>query len=276
MNRSMIVATNTLNQLQKKLDIISNNMANVDTTGYKKREATFSDLLFQQFNNQLDPAKETGRNTALGIRLGTGAKIAQSQMLLTQGNIKETERPLDIAFTNKNQFMKVLTNENGQSEVRYTRDGNLSVSPVGNNEVMLVNNSGYPILDENNNMITFPANAASYTISNQGSLQVKLDNGQTRSINLGVIAVNKPQFFEQYGDNLIGLPKDGVSGTNVFTNMIGQARDNISIQQGALEGSNVDLGQEMTSLINVQRDYQFQSRAITISDQMMGLVNGLR
>jgi len=272
----MIVATNTLNQLQKKLDIISNNMANIDTTGFKKREATFSDLLFQQFNNQLDPTKETGRNTALGIRLGTGAKIAQSQMLLTQGNIKETKRPLDIAFTNKSQFLKVLANDNGQSEVRYTRDGNLSLSPIGNNEVMLVNKSGNPILDENNKMISFPANAESYTITNQGSLQVKLDNGQTSSFNLGVIEVNKPQFFEQYGDNLLGLPKNGVAGTNVFTNLVGQARNNISIQQGALEGSNVDLGQEMSSLINVQRDYQFQSRAITISDQMMGLVNGLR
>jgi len=276
MNRSMIVATNTLNQLQKKLDIISNNMANIDTTGFKKREATFSDLLFQQFNNQLDPTKETGRNTALGIRLGTGAKIAQSQMLLTQGNIKETKRPLDIAFTNKSQFLKVLANDNGQSEVRYTRVGNLSLSPIGNNDVMLVNKSGNPILDENNKMISFPANAESYTITNQGSLQVKLDNGQTSSFNLGVIEVNKPQFFEQYGDNLLGLPKNGVAGTNVFTNLVGQARNNISIQQGALEGSNVDLGQEMSSLINVQRDYQFQSRAITISDQMMGLVNGLR
>ncbi|MEK5393696.1 flagellar hook-basal body protein [Margalitia sp. FSL K6-0131] len=276
MNRSMIVASNTLNQLQKQLDIISNNMANIDTNGFKKREATFSDLLFQQFNNQLDPKKEIGRNTALGIRLGTGAKIAQSQMLLTQGNVKETKRPLDIAFTTENQFLKVLTNENGQSEVRYTRDGNLSLSPVGNNEVMLVNSSGYPILDENNNMITFPKNAESYTITSQGNLQVKLDNGQTRFFNLGVITVNKPQFFEQYGDNLIGLPNNGVTGTNVFTNMVGQSRNNISIQQGALEGSNVNLGQEMTELINVQRNYQFQSRAITISDQMMGLVNGLR
>lgn len=276
MNRSMIIATNTLNQLQKQLDIISNNMANIDTTGFKKREATFSDLLFQQFNNQLDPSKETGRNTALGIRLGAGAKIGQSQMLLTQGNVKETKRPLDIAFTSENQFLKVLTNENGQSDIRYTRDGNLSLSPVGNNEVMLVNNSGYPVLDENNKMITFPANAESYTITNQGTLQVKWNNGQTRDYNLGVIAVNKPQFFEQYGDNLIGLPQNGVTGTNVFTNMVGPARMNISIQQGALEGSNVDLGQEMTKLINVQRDYQFQSRAVTISDQMMGLVNGLR
>lgn len=272
----MIVASNTLNQLQKQLDIISNNMANIDTNGFKKREATFSDLLFQQFNNQLDPKKEIGRNTALGIRLGTGAKIAQSQMLLTQGNVKETKRPLDIAFTTENQFLKVLTNENGQSEVRYTRDGNLSLSPVGNNEVMLVNSSGYPILDENNKMITFPKNAESYTITSQGNLQVKLDNEQTRSFNLGVITVNKPQFFEQYGDNLIGLPNNGVTGTNVFTNMVGQSRNNISIQQGALEGSNVNLGQEMTELINVQRNYQFQSRAITISDQMMGLVNGLR
>lgn len=276
MNRSMIIATNTLNQLQKQLDIISNNMANIDTTGFKKREATFSDLLFQQFNNQLDPSKETGRNTALGIRLGAGAKVGQSQMLLTQGNVKETKRPLDIAFTSENQFLKVLTNENGQSDIRYTRDGNLSLSPVGNNEVMLVNNSGYPVLDENNKMITFPANAESYTITNQGTLQVKWNNGQTRDYNLGVIAVNKPQFFEQYGDNLIGLPQNGVTGTNVFTNMVGPARMNISIQQGALEGSNVDLGQEMTKLINVQRDYQFQSRAVTISDQMMGLVNGLR
>ena len=276
MNRSMIVATNTLNQLQKQLDIISNNMANVDTTGYKRREVTFTDLLSQQFNNQLDPTKEIGRNTALGIRMGTGAKIAQSQMLLAQGSIKQTKRPLDIAFTGENQFLKVLTSENGKNEVRYTRDGDLSLSPIGKNEVMLVNNSGNPVLDENNKMITFPANAENYTITPQGKLQVKLDNGQTKSFNLGVIAINKPQFFEQYGDNLIGLPKNGVTGNNVFTNMVGNLRNNISMQQGALEGSNVNLSQEMTELINVQRDYQFQSRAITLSDQMMGLVNGLR
>ncbi|MBS4175441.1 flagellar hook-basal body protein [Bacillus sp. FJAT-49736] len=276
MNRSMIVASNTLNQLQKQLDIISNNMANVETNGYKKREVTFTDLLFQQFNNQLNPNNEIGRNTALGIRLGAGAKMAQSQMLLTQGSLKETKRPLDVAFTKENQFLKVLTSDNGQNEVRYTRDGNLSVSPVGKNEVMLVNSSGYPVLDENNKMITFPANAESYTITSDGRLLVKQNNGQTNAYNLGVIAVNKPQFLEQYGDNLIGLPKNGVAGTNVLTNLVGAGRNNISIQQGALEGSNVDLGQEMTELINVQREYQFQSRTITISDQMMGLVNGLR
>lgn len=273
----MIVATNTLNQLQKQLDIISNNMANVETTGFKKREVTFTDLLSQQFNNQLDPTKEIGRSTAPGIRLGAGAKIAQSQMLLTQGSIKETERPLDIAFTKENQFLKVLVQDNGQNEVRYTRDGNLSVSPIGKNEVMLVNNSGFPVLDENNKMITFPGNAENYTITKQGQLQVKLNDGQTQQSNLGVISVNKPQAFEQYGDNLIGLPNNAsVTGNNVFTDMVGAQRNNISIQQGALEGSNVDLSKEMTDLINVQRQYQFQSRAVTMSDQMMGLVNGLR
>lgn len=84
MNRTMITATNTLAQLQKQMDIISNNLANIDTTGYKRREATFSDLLFQEFRNQTNANEEKNRLTPLGIRQGTGARLSQSQIIMKQ------------------------------------------------------------------------------------------------------------------------------------------------------------------------------------------------
>lgn len=273
----MIVATNTLNQLQKQLDIISNNIANTDTNGYKSRDVVFTDLLAQQFENQTNKTEEVGRKTPVGVRIGVGAKIAQSQMVLTQGNLKETGRTLDTAFTNANQFLKVLVNTNGESNVRYSRDGNLSLSPVGQNEVMLVNNQGYPILDENNQVITFSGNANKFAITNDGQFNIETSEGRQLSFNLGVISIKKPQYFEQLGDNLIGIPDNlGVNPTDVYTEMVGANRSDIAMKQGSLEASNVNLSKEMSDLINVQRSYQFQSRAITLSDQMMGLVNGIR
>ncbi|GIN86527.1 flagellar hook-basal body complex protein FlhP [Heyndrickxia sporothermodurans] len=277
MNRSMIVAANTMNQLQKQLDIVSNNMANAETTGYKKREVTFTDLLAQSFNNQPSKNEEVGRLTPAEIRLGTGAKMAQSQLILKQGNLKETGRSLDIALTNSNQFFKVLVNNNGEQKIRYTRDGALSLSPIGPNEVMLVNSSGYPVLDENNQSITFKGDAKQFSISPNGKLQVTLANGLQQNVNLGIISLKKPQFLEQVGENLLGIPENvNVNVNDILTDLTGPNRNEVSVKQGSLEASNVDLGKEMTDLINVQRSYQFQSKAITLSDQMMGLVNGLR
>lgn len=277
MNRSMIIASNTMNQLQKQLDIISNNMANAETTGYKKRAVTFTDLLAQSFNNQPNENEEIGRLTPTEIRLGTGAKIAQSQLVLKQGNLKETGRSLDIALTSSNQFFKVLVNNNGESKIRYSRDGALSLSPIGPNEVMLVNSSGYPILDENNQTITFSGDSKQFSISGDGRLVVNAPNGTQQNFNLGIVSVKKPQLLEQVGENLLGIPDNiGVNSNDVLTELTGALRNGVSLKQGSLEASNVDLGSEMTNLINVQRSYQFQSKAITLSDQMMGLVNGIR
>jgi flagellar basal-body rod protein FlgG len=105
-----------------------------------------------------------------------------------------------------------------------------------------------------------------------------MTDGTVESFNLGVIQINKPQFFEQKGDNLIGLPDNltGVNQNEIFTDLTGAARDQISIGQRVLEQSNVDFSKQMTDLLNVQRSYQFQSRAVTMSDQMMGLINGIR
>ncbi|AYA78131.1 flagellar biosynthesis protein FlgG [Bacillus sp. Y1] len=275
MNRTMITATNTLSQLQKQMDIISNNMANVDTNGYKRREATFTDLLVQEFNNQERANKEVNRLTPNGIRQGTGAKLGQAQLIMNQGALKQTGRSLDTAFTKEGQLFKVLVQTNGVNEVQYTRNGALYLSPLSDTEVMLVNGDGLPVLDENNNPITINGEAKDYNINANGQLTVTKTAGATEVFNLGVVRVNKPQFLEQRGGNLLGLPAN-IAEDEVLTELTGGLRAEISLQQGALEQSNVDLSKEMTELINVQRAYQFQSRSVTLADQMMGLVNGIR
>lgn len=274
MNTSMITAVNTMSQLQKQLDVIGNNIANVDTTGYKSKEATFTDLLVQQINNQPDPSKEIGRLTPNGIRQGTGAKISQIQTNGTEGALKSTGRALDTAFQKEGQYYKVSGPNN---TIEYTRNGAFELTPVAANETMLVTNSGNPVLDENNQPIIITGDASKYDISATGQMRVTKSDGSVQSFNLGVIQVNKPQFFEQKGDSLIGLPANATNvPTGVYTDLTGAARGQISIGQGMLEQSNVDLSKEMTDLMTTQRLYQFQSRAVTMSDQMMGLINGIR
>ncbi|GER66395.1 flagellar hook-basal body complex protein FlhP [Weizmannia acidilactici] len=275
MNQSMITATNSLRQLQNKIDIISSNVANADTTGYKSKQATFTDLLVQQINNQPVVSKEVGRKTPDGIRIGTGAKLAQTAYNTSQGLLENTGRALDIAFTKENQYLKVLVQTNGMSEVEFTRAGALEVTPVGNHTSMLTDGNGNPVLDEYDNMIMIQGNVKNYAINQNGRLQVTYANGTTGSFNLGVVQMNNPQVLEQDGNNLLKLPQN-VNAAQIYTDLSGANRGQISMQQGALEKSNVDLGMEMTDLIKAERSYQLQSRAITISDQMMGLVNSIR
>lgn len=273
MNTSLITAANTMSQLQKQMDVISNNITNVDTTGYKSKQTTFTDLLYQQVNEQPDAQQETGRLTPIGIRQGVGARIGQIQMNSIEGALKSTGRDLDTAFQKENQYYKVLAPDN---TVQYTRDGAFELSPVAPNETMLVTNNGNPILDENNKPIIITGSPAKYQISQNGQFNVTKADGSVQSFNLGVIQLNKPQFFEQKGNNLLGLPNSVPTPAGVFTDLTGAARGQISIGQGMLEQSNVDLTKEMTDMMSMQRLYQFQSRAVTISDQMMGLINGIR
>ncbi|PWW31227.1 flagellar basal-body rod protein FlgG [Cytobacillus oceanisediminis] len=275
MNRTMITATNTLAQLQKQMDIVSHNMANIDTTGYKRKEANFTDLLFQQYNNQKNQDFEAGRLTPAGIRQGVGAKLAQSQIVMKQGALKATERPLDIAFTMEGQYFRVLEQTDEGTAVRFTRDGAFYLTPISENETMLVTGDGYPVLDENNNSIIINGQAKNYKVTNNGRFIAEAANGTVQEFNLSVVQVNKPQFLEQKGGNLLGLP-DGIEGEEIFTELNGALRSQIGMAQGALEQSNVDMSKEMTDLINLQRAYQFQSRSVSMADQMMGLVNGIR
>lgn len=280
MNRTMITATNTLNQLQKQMDIISNNMANIDTNGFKRKEVQFTDLLVQEFKNQTTQEAETNRLTPNFIRQGTGAKLGQVQINLKQGNLKATNRPQDTAFSAEGQLYRVLVQNENTNSIQFTRNGALYLSPVSQSEVMLVNSDGYPILDENNQQVTISGNVQDYSISKNGVLTAKMADGSQQSFELGVVQVKKPQFLEQKGNNLVGLPANmsqlGVTEAEILTELNGPLRGQISLEQGVLEQSNVDMSKEMTELINVQRSYQFQARSITLADQMMGLVNGIR
>ena len=282
MNRTMITATNTLSQLQKQMDMISHNLANIDTAGYKRREASFTDLLVQEYRNQPNNALEPqDRMTPFNIRQGTGARLGQIQLTLSQGSLKSTGRELDTAFTAEGQFYRVMVqNEDGSSAMRLTRNGALYLSPLSDNESMLVNSDGHAILDENNQPITITGNVKNFNINDTGLLTAKMYDGTSQEVNIGVILINKPQFLEQKGANLLGLPDNlaelGVTEEEVMTNLTGPLRNQIAIQQGVLEQSNVDMSKEMTDLINVQRSYQFHSKSITLADQMLGLVNGIR
>jgi flagellar basal-body rod protein FlgG len=273
----MITAANTMNQLQQQLDVISHNIANVNTNGYKRRQTTFGELLVQQFNNL--PHDEQKRLTPDGVRQGVGAKLAATSLVLKQGAIVDTGRPLDVALTKEGQFFRVLMqNENGTEEIGYTRDGSfyLSPSPENPNLLMLVTSEGDPVLDDNNEPILINDNFKDIQISQTGTITVIDETGNiAQTVDLGVTTIQRPQLLESLGENLYRLP-DFVNEADVAVNMTGNLREQIGIRQSALEQSNVDLATEMTDMLITQRSYQMNAKSISFSDQMLGLINGIR
>ncbi|KIL49785.1 flagellar hook-basal body protein [Jeotgalibacillus soli] len=279
MIRNMVTATNTMGQLQKQLDLISNNIANVNTYGYKENNATFTSLLTQEFQNQRNDAAD--RNTPLGIRIGVGAKLGQTQYSKQQGAMQDTGRLLDFAFEQTSQYFKVLVqDENGEQEINYTRNGAFNLSPINADEVMLVDGQGNPILDQNDNVILFDGDNTNIGLNDNGTLVISNAGGGVQAVELGIVNVQRPQMMERVSNEYYSIPDNlaelGVDQGEVLVQMEGGLRQDIALRQRALEQSNVDLPRAFTDLINVQRNYQFHSRAISISDQMLGLVNGLR
>lgn len=280
MNQSMITASVTMGQLQKKLDTISHNVANINTTGYKRREVQFQDLLFQQLNNQIVPSQETGRNTPNGLRIGTGAKVSQTNVRMEQGAINPTGRPLDLAFGEPGLFFEVLATEEGGPR-RFTRDGAfyLTPNPANNNELFLVTGNGDYVMSEAGTAIVIPANYDTINVTDSGAINVNVKGQPDNEINVGqlqVVRVTKPQLLQNIGENFFTFPDLDELGFDIGDVLELVAPNETKIMQGALEASNVDLGREMSELILAQRSYQFNTRSISIADQMMGLVNSIR
>ncbi len=265
-----------MNQLQKQMDVIANNLANSQTTGYKKQKASFAELMYQQHNNQRNQAEETERLTPNGIRLGTGAGITQVKTVATQGSFANTNRLLDFALTDPNQYFKVMAPKGNENTVHYTRDGAFYLSPINGNEVALVTSEGHQVLDEQNNPIIFNNTLKNVQLGQNGQLIFSNDAGTRATFNIGIVQMNKVQSMEKVGDNLLVAPTELNGETALVTNLEGGLRGQIGLKQQALEQSNVDIGEEMTDLIQTQRAYQFQAKAITIADQMQGLINGIR
>lgn len=276
-NRMSVQAAVTMGQLQSKLDLIGHNISNVDTTGYKNRSAEFSSLLFQQIDNLNDEEAnaEEGRLTPDGIRLGSGAKLGSTNVNLALGSIKQTDRGLDIALLQDNQLLQAEVTENGATETRYTRDGTLYLNPMEDGQLMLTTADGYPIIGENG-PIQIADGAENVSITENGAIQVTRNGLAQNEGQLAMVEAIRPQFLESAGNNLFRLP-DITDEAYVAEDIIqGVAFNNIEVQSGALESSNVDLATQMTEMMQTQRSYQFNSRTISMSDQMSGLINQIR
>lgn len=278
MLRTMLTATNTLTQLQTQLDTIGNNISNSSTQGYKTKDAKFSELLYQQFNN--DKLDKTLRQSPVGIRYGVGAYVSQILTNQKQGSLQTTNRDLDLSFTTENQYFNILMPEGDTTRTVYTRQGNFYVTPLENGQMMLVNGDGYPVANSEGEAIVFPDGVTRFTLTPEGQLNAQYEDGDVLNFNLGVTQLQKPQVLENLNGTYIGLPENladlGYIEADIVTNLQGQARADIGMKYQVLEMSNVDLSKEMTNLITTQRSYQFNSRAISIADQMLGLINGIR
>ncbi|MFY4775211.1 flagellar hook-basal body protein [Metabacillus sp. RGM 3146] len=267
---TMISAGNTMGQLQQQLDTIGHNIANIDTEGYKRTDTSFQEVIRQQIDNQPDKAKEVGRLTDYGLRPGAGAVMSQN-LVFSQGTLKTTDRKLDIAFTKPGQFLKV----EDSGKVRYTRDGAMYLSPLtdGSGKSILVNSQGNKILGDNNQPILLDGSAEDFEITADGTIEATAANGTTQQVNLGIVQVNKMQSLIPSGGGLYSLnPGD----PQALTALTGGLMQQIGMQQGALEMSNVDLSKEMSDLMISQRAYQLNAKSITMGDQMLGLINGIR
>ncbi len=281
MNRAMMTSAVSMNAIQNALDTVSNNLSNMDTTGYKQRSAAFSSLLEQNYTDQPDANLSLNRNTPLGLRLGTGSRVASTKMDLSDGAIQQTGRSLDVALTQPNQFFTVQTEtNNGSTETRYTRNGAFYAQPSATNpnQLNLVTENGAFVLDQNGKPIHIPAgaNVNDIRIDQTGTVQETLSNGTTQPYGkLGLVSISKPQLLTSAGDTTYTLPNLASLNTpsgNVWTRVTPQNGD---FETGALESSNVNLTDGMTQLTQLQRSYQLNAKAVQVSDNMMNLINNI-
>ncbi|PJO44182.1 flagellar hook-basal body protein, partial [Lysinibacillus xylanilyticus] len=190
-------------------------------------------------------------------------------------------RDLDFAFTKPKQYFNILMpdGENGTKTV-YTRQGDFYLSPLNNGTVMVVTADGYPLANSTGQAITLPDNVKSFAIGDGGVLEASYPNGDVIRTDVAVTEFQKPQLMEKLSGSYVGLPDNlaqlGYTQAEVVTELRGANRQQIGMQSGSLEMSNVNLSKEMTDLIQTQRSYQFNARAVTLADQMLGLINGIR
>jgi flagellar basal-body rod protein FlgG len=258
MDASLWVAKTGLDAQQTRMNVISNNLANVNTTGFKRDRAVFEDLLYQ---NIRQAGGQTGADTqaATGFQLGTGVRVMATEKIVAQGNMQTTENSLDIAIAGDGYFQ--IAQPDGT--IAYTRDGNFNLDNAG----QIVTGAGQLLQPA----ITVPANASSVTIGQDGTVTVELQAGGGAQV-LGQLQLAR--FINSAGLQAMGqnlLKETPASGAPQVGN---PGADGIGIlMQGALEASNVNVVEEMVSMIETQRAYEINSKAISTVDGMLQYLN---
>ncbi len=260
--RSLNIAATGMLAQQLNVEVISNNIANMNTTGFKRRRAEFQDLLYQNLRRVGSTSSDSGTIVPAGVQIGLGVKPAAVYRIVEQGNLLSTSNSLDMAIQGKGYFQI----ETPTGETAYTRDGSFSLNADG----QIVTADGFTLLPG----ITVPDNAESITINSSGEVLVTI-GGQTASQNVGQIDLAifpNEGGLEAIGDNLFletdasGAAQTGVPGTQGFG----------TVQEGFIETSNVNVVNEITTLITAQRAYELNSKVITTSDEMMQTLSRMR
>ncbi|MBT3427957.1 MAG: flagellar basal-body rod protein FlgG [Gammaproteobacteria bacterium] len=257
MNQSLWIAKSGLDAQQTKLSTISNNLANASTAGYKRSRAVFEDLLYQ---NVRQVGAQSSQDTQLpsGLMLGLGVRTVATEKLFTQGNLVETGNAFDVAVEGRG-FVEVLLPDGTSA---YTRDGSFQVD----NQGQLVTSSGYVIQPA----ITVPENAQSVSVGNDGTVTVSTPGSasvtQIGTLQLadfinatGLQPMGKNLYLES---NASGSPQVGTPGLNGLGTIV----------QGFIESSNVNVVEELVNMIETQRAYEINSKAISTSDQMLQFI----
>ena len=254
MIRSLFIAKTGLDAQQTQLDVVANNLANVGTSGFKKSRAVFEDLVYQTLRQ---PGAQSTQQTQLptGLQIGTGVRPVASERIFTQGNLTQSGNQLDVAI-NGQGFLQVALPD---GTTAYTRDGSLHQDGQG----QLVTSSGYPLAPA----ITIPSNAQTVTIGTDGTVTIT-HQGQAAATQVGTIQLANfinASGLEAKGENLyVETAASGTPTTNTpGSNGLG------TLKQGYVETSNVNVVEELVNMIQTQRAYEINSKAIQTSDQML-------
>jgi flagellar basal-body rod protein FlgG len=260
--RSLDIGATGMLAQQTNVDVISNNIANMTTTGFKAQRAAFQDLIYQNIVRPGATSSDSGTTVPSGLQMGLGVRTGAVYRMHGQGAVQITENPLDVAITGEGFLQVQLPN----GDIAYTRDGTLQMNENGE----LVTVQGY-LVDPG---ITIPSDATSITINGSGEVLVK-QPGNTASVNVGQLQLAgfvNPAGLEAIGDNMFvetdasGAPTVGNPGEDEFG----------ALRQGALEQSNVNVVEEITKLISAQRSYEMNSNVISTSDEMLQTISQLR
>ncbi len=280
MVRSLWSAATGMKAQQTNVDNISNNLANVNTLGYKTKKAEFKSLLYQ--NLQTRSTNNAGENKPVPAQVGLGSRVSDISTSFTQGSLTASESPYSVAIEGDG-FFKVMQQD---GTIAYTRDGSFTISPEGDVNV-LCTSDGRPVLDQNNNRIEIPKQykASDITIADDGAIYVTQDGKDTRfvkadnagktqyEINIGLVQFNNPDGLDSLGNNLYGeTPASGAPMEELTSTNLTRSKTH----QYYLEGSNVQVVDEMVNLIVAQRAYEMNSKMITTSDEMMQQANNMR
>ncbi len=245
---------------QLKLDTITNNLANADTTGYKKVRAEFVDLFYQNLKSAGTPVANQTSNHPTGVYKGLGTKIAATNRIFTEGNLLETGNPLDVAIAGDG-FFQVQTQD---GTTAYTRNGALRVE-----NGILKTNTGLPLIPN----IAVPVGAVSISFDTDGSVSVEQADGTVAVIGqIPLVRFANPSGLNAVGDSLYkvtaasGDPQEGIANQDGFG----------SIMQSFLEKSNVNAVREMVDMIAAQRAYELNSKSVQTSDDILRTVSGLK